>query len=45
MNREEIKCENCKYWNDIMYLNECQNCSLRFSKKSDVFNFTIKGKE
>ena len=42
MDLKEIKCSNCKYYNDLMLLNECENCSLRRSKKEEELNFKNK---
>lgn len=39
---EEIRCTNCTYNDDIMFMEECLNCSLRHSKKEDIIKFKQK---
>ena len=39
---EEIKCQNCKYFDDIMLMEECKGCSLAFSKPKQMIKFVRK---
>jgi len=42
MDIKEIKCSNCKFYNDLMLLNECEKCALRRSKENESMNFKSK---
>ena len=35
----KIKCNNCKYYHDIMMLEECHGCSLSRSKPDEYIKF------
>lgn len=39
---EEIKCQNCKYFDDIMLMEECKGCALAFSKQEQTIKFIKK---
>ena len=39
---EEIKCQNCKYFDDIMLMEECKGCALAFSKQGQTIKFIKK---
>jgi len=42
MQRDQVVCANCKYYDDIMLTNECENCSLKRSKKGETIKFEAK---
>lgn len=39
---EKIKCNNCKYYDDIMFMEECHGCSLSKSKPEETIKFEEK---
>lgn len=39
---EEIKCQNCKYFDDVMLMEECKGCALAFSKQGQTIKFIKK---
>jgi len=43
MDIKEIKCSNCKFYNDLMLLNECEQCALRRSKLNEIIKFEKNG--
>lgn len=42
---EEVNCHNCKYYNDIMLMNNCEKCALRFSKAGEKILFELKSND
>ena len=39
---EGVNCQNCKFFDDIMFMEECNECSLHRSKKEEVIKFKKK---
>lgn len=39
---QKINCQNCKFYDDIMYFDDCKGCSLLRSKPGEVIKFEPK---
>ena len=44
MKKSDVKCCNCLYYDDIMLMEACYNCSLRRSKPNESIKFKEKTK-
>ena len=41
-NYKEVSCQNCKFYDNIMYFDDCKGCSLLRSKPGETIKFVKK---